>query len=567
MALSSALDAVAPSRVRWTALAMRALAIAVAAFLVVGLALPLATVIAQSAQDTNGNFAGAANYAAYFATPGSLTSIGNTLVVGILGTLITIPLAFAYAYAIHRSCMPAKALFRNIALVPLLTPSLLFALSLVLLFGNQGVLKDLLFGHSIYGLIGIVAGMTFAHFPHTFIVISAALSLADRRHFEAAESLGASRLRVFRTVTLPGAKYGLISAAIVSFMLCITDFGIPKVIGGQYNVLATDIYKQVIGQQNFQLGAVVSVLLLVGAVLTFVFARLVQRRQTAMMSGRAVPYEPAPRKLFDMIMLLFCSAVALAIVGVLVVAVVSSFIRFWPYNLSLTLKHYNFDLAAGGGWASYRNSLTLATWTAVVGTAIVFIGAYLVEKSRDLPRVRQLIQVLAVVPMAVPGLVLGLAYIFFFNKPGNPLGGIYGGMTILVLVTIIHFYSVTHFTMLTALKQVDPDFEAISDSLKASRFRTLARVTVPLCMPAMLDVSIYFFLSAMTTVSAVVFLYSTNTSLASIAVINMDDAGEFAFAIAMACVISATCVAARGVHFLLTRGFRRRAHAWRAPTA
>ena len=100
--------------------------------------------------------------------------------------------------------------------------------------------------------------------------------------------------------------------------------------------------------------------------------------------------------------------------------------------------------------------------------------------------------------------------------------------------------------MLTALKQVDPDFEAISDSLKASRFRTLARVTVPLCMPAMLDVSIYFFLSAMTTVSAVVFLYSTNTSLASVAVINMDDAGEFAFAIAMACVISATCIAARG---------------------
>jgi iron(III) transport system permease protein len=137
-------------------------------------------------------------------------------------------------------------------------------------------------------------------------------------------------------------------------------------------------------------------------------------------------------------------------------------------------------------------------------------------------------------------------------------------MTILVLVTVVHFYSVTHFTMLTALKQVDPEFEAVSDSLKASRFRTLARVTVPLCMPAILDVSIYFFLSAMTTVSAVVFLYSTHTSLASIAVINMDDAGEFAYAIAMACVISATCVAARVLHFLLTRGVARRTQAWRS---
>jgi iron(III) transport system permease protein len=320
----------------------------------------------------------------------------------------------------------------------------------------------------------------------------------------------------------------------------------------------------VIGQQNFEVGAVISVLLLVGAVVTFVLARLVQRRQVAMVSGRAVPYAPAPRRGFDLLMLAFCSVIALCIVGVLVVAVVSSFIKFWPYNLSLTLKHYNFDLAAGGGWQAYRNSLTLAAWTAVAGTLIVFTGAYLVEKTRALTPVRRLIQVLAATPMAVPGLVLGLAYIFFFNKPGNPLGALYGGMTILVLVTVVHFYSVTHFTMLTALKQVDPEFEAVSDSLKASRFRTLARVTVPLCMPAILDVSIYFFLSAMTTVSAVVFLYSTHTSLASIAVINMDDAGEFAYAIAMACVISATCVAARVLHFLLTRGVARRTQAWRS---
>jgi iron(III) transport system permease protein len=554
----------APPRVRGDALALRGLTVAVALFLLVGLALPLLFVLLHSLQDARGQFVGLANYTGYLASGAAWQSISNTFVVGVVSTLVTIPLAFIYAYAVHRSCLPFKGFFRTVALVPLLTPSLLFALSLVLLFGNKGVLKELMFGHSVYGLIGIVIGMTFAHFPHTFMVISAALTLADRRHYEAAESLGTSRWRVFWTITLPGAKYGLISACIVSFMLSITDFGIPKVIGGQYNVLATDIYKQVIGQQNFEVGAVISVLLLVGAVVTFVLARLVQRRQVAMVSGRAVPYAPAPRRGFDLLMLAFCSVIALCIVGVLVVAVVSSFIKFWPYNLSLTLKHYNFDLAAGGGWQAYRNSLTLAAWTAVAGTLIVFTGAYLVEKTRALTPVRRLIQVLAATPMAVPGLVLGLAYIFFFNKPGNPLGALYGGMTILVLVTVVHFYSVTHFTMLTALKQVDPEFEAVSDSLKASRFRTLARVTVPLCMPAILDVSIYFFLSAMTTVSAVVFLYSTHTSLASIAVINMDDAGEFAYAIAMACVISATCVAARVLHFLLTRGVARRTQAWRS---
>ena len=542
---------------------LRVAALAIAAGLFVGLAVPLAHVVLASVRDARGAFVGGAHFAAYFASPGAWRAIGNTVWVGVLSTLVTVPLAFVYAYAIHRSCMPAKGLFRAVAMIPLLTPSLLFALALVLLFGNKGLLKDLLLGHSIYGLIGIVAGMAFAHFPHTFMVISAALTLADRRLYEAADSLGASRWRIFFTVTLPAARYGLISACIVSFMLSITDFGIPKVIGGSYEVLSTDIYKQVIGQQNFEMGSVVSVLLLGGAVLSFALARLVDRRRVSALSARAVPFTPRPRRGFDRTMLLVCSAVALCILGVLGVAVYSSFIRFWPYNLSFTLKHYNFDLAAGGGWQAYGNSLTLAAWTAAAGTAVVFIGAYIVEKTREPTWLRRLIQVLAATPMAVPGLVLGLAYIYFFNKPGNPLGVLYGTMAILVLVTIVHFYSVTHFTMVTALRQLDPEFEAVSDSLKASRLRTMLRVTVPLCLPAILDVSIYFFLSAMTTVSAVVFLYSTHTNLASIAVINMDDAGEFAHAIAMACVISATCIGARVVHGLLTRGIERRTQTWR----
>jgi iron(III) transport system permease protein len=535
----------------------------VAILLAVGLAIPLAVMLAKSVHDVRGTFVGLANYAAYFASPAALRSLGNTLVIAAVSTLVTIPVAFGYAYAIQRSCMPFKGIFRTIALVPLLTPSLLFALSLVLLFGNKGMLRELLFGHSIYGPIGIVIGMVFAHFPHTFIVLSTALSLSDRRLYEAAESLGASRWRMFRTITLPGAKYGILSASIVSLMLSITDFGIPKVIGGQYDLLATDIYKQVIGQQNFEMGAVVSVVLLAVALAAFAAMRLVHRQQVSLLTARAVAFEPRPNRAFDAIMLVYCALVAAAIVGVIAVAVASSFIKFWPYNLSLTLRHYNFDLAAGGGWKAYANSLQLAAWTALAGTAAAFLGAYLVEKGRGLARTRRLVHGLAVLPMAVPGLVLGLAYIFFFNHPRNPLNALYGSMAILVLVTVVHYYSVTYFTMLTALKQIDADFESVSDSLKVPRHRTMWRVTVPLCMPAILDVSIYYFLGAMTTVSAVVFLYSTHTQLASIAVLNMDDAGEFAYATAMAVVIVATCVAARFLHYLLTRGVHRRSQAWR----
>ena len=524
---------------------------------------PLFVLLAKSFQDRDGNFAGLANYVEYVHTPALFQSVHNSLYVSAVSTAITVTLAFLYAYALTRSCMPGRRLFRVIAFLPLLAPSLLSAIALIYLFGNQGLVKGLLMGGTIYGPIGIVLGEIFWTFPHALIILVTALSLSDARLHEAAQSLGASRARIFWTVTLPGAKYGLISACFVVFTLVITDFGVPKVIGGQYNVLATDVYKQVVGQQNFSMGAVVGMILLLPALLAFTADRIVQRRQIALLSARAVPYRPAPHRPTDLALLGFCGVVGAAIVAVLGVAAFASFAKLWPYDLSLTLRHYRFDMMDGGGWGAYRNSLEMATWTAVAGTAVIFAGAYLVEKSTGFGRLRGAVQFMAYVPLAVPGLVLGLAYIFFFNDPGNPLNVVYHTMAILVICTIVHFYTVAHLTAVTALKHLDPEFEAVSASLKVPFYRTFWRVTVPVCMPAILDISIYLFVNAMTTVSAVVFLYSANTQLASVAVLNMDDAGDVAPAAAMAMMIVYTSAAVRLLHALLTRGIARSSQAWR----
>ena len=165
--------------------------------------------------------------------------------------------------------------------------------------------------------------------------------------------------------------------------------------------------------------------------------------------------------------------------------------------------------------------------------------------------------------MAVPGLVLGLAYVFFFNAPDNPRGFIYHTMPILVICTITHFYTVAHLTAVTALKQLDAEFESVSQSLKVPFYRTFIRITVPVCMPAILDISMYLFVNAMTTVSAVVFLYSPDTALASVAILNMDDAGDVAPAAAMGMMIVATAAGVRLVHAVLTRGILSRTRAWR----
>ena len=237
--------------------------------------------------------------------------------------------------------------------------------------------------------------------------------------------------------------------------------------------------------------------------------------------------------------------------------------KFFPYNLTLTWAHYDFDTKGGGGWASYSNSIRLALLTAAVGTVIVFAGAYLVEKARGFALGRALFHFLAMLPMAVPGLVLGLAYIFFFNAPANPLNVLYRTMTILVVNTVVHFYTVGHLTALTALRQMDPEFETVSASLKQPFYRTFWRVTVPVCLPSTLDIAIYMFVNAMTTVSGVVFIYGPTTELASISVLNMDDTGEIASAAAMAMMIFYTNVGARGLHLLLARWLERRTQAWR----
>jgi len=538
-----------------------------AAALFVFLTVPLAAILIRSLQDRAGEFAGLANFSTYFQSPALAASLTNTALFAFLTTIATVPLAFAFAYAIQRSCIPARALWRNIALIPILAPSLLAALSFLYLFGNQGWLNFMLpwFGLAeIYGL----PGMTFASFPHALMILLAALALADGRLYEAADSLGTSRARRFWTVTLPGAKYGLLSATLVVFTMAVSEFGVPKIIGGNTSVLALDIYKQVVGQQNFSIGAVVSLLLLLPAVLAFLIDRRVQRRQQALIGARSVPYVARPEWRRDALCLVFVVLMSAAMLAVVGMAVFGSLVQFWPYNLALTLRHYIYGFAEAGIDNAYYNSLELGASCAVVGAILTFSGAYWIEKTRrEMTRgvnlLRGLIQFQAMLPMAVPGMVLGIGYILFFNAPGNPLNVLYGTMTVLVTSTVMHFYSASHLTAVTALKQLDTEFESVSASLKVPFYRTFWRVTVPVCLPAVIDISRYYFVNAMTTISCVVFLYSPHTQVASVSILQLDEAGALGSAAAMASLIVGTSAVVTVLFYGVERWLLRRTQAWR----
>ena len=529
------------------------------------LVLPLGALIVKSMQNSDGEYIGLHNFYIYLNEPALFQSFFNSLFVAVVSTIITVILAFAFAYALTHSRMPFKGFFRLIALIPLLSPSILAAIALVYWFGNQGVLKAVLFGYSIYGPIGIIMASVYWTFPHALMILSTSLSLSDARLYEAADVLHTSKLRAFLTITIPGARYGIISTTFVIFTQVFTDFGVPKVIGGNYNVLATDIYKEVVGMQNFQMGAVISLVLLLPAVLAFFVDQYSRKRQVALLSSRSVVFEPKKYQSLDMAMLAFCSFITLIILMMIGMAQFGALVKFWPYNLTLTLKHYSFE-AAGLGWESFFNSIRLAFYTALFGTIIIFVGSYIVEKLRTQEQLRGILQFFALLPMAVPGLVLGLAYIFYFNAANNPLNFIYATMAIMVINTVVHFYTVSHLTAVTALKQMDKEFEAVSLSLKVPVFKMFWRVTLPVCLPTILDISIYLFVNAMTTVSGVIFLYSYNTTLASVSSIHLDEQGNVAGAAAMAMLIVYVSVFVRVLHSIITRGVLWKTQAWRNRT-
>jgi iron(III) transport system permease protein len=400
-------------------------------------------------------------------------------------------------------------------------------------------------------------------FPHALIILTTALSLADARLYEAAAVLGTLRRRVFWTVTLPGARYGLVSAAFVVFTLVITDFGIPKVIGGQFNVLATDAYKQVVGQQNFPMGAVVGLLMLVPAVLAFASDRLVRRKDRALLTARSVPYVARRRAGRDLGFALFCTAIGGLVLATYGVAVWASLIRYWPYDLSLTLTNYDFATTDPDRWQPYFNSLKMSALVAVIGASLVLGAAYCDREAAGVrarprrsatpchaaprgawPRTRARIRVLLQrrrepVERAV--------------RHARASRDQHGRASLQR-----DAYHRDH-----NLKQIDGEFEAVSASLGVPFWTTFRRVTLPICLPTLLNMAVYLFTTAMTTVSAVIFLYGPDTKLASIAIVHMDEAGTTAAAAAMGTLILATAIAVKLMAALGERFLFGRLQDWR----
>lgn len=496
------------------------LSVAVFVLMIAFLIVPIIAIFWRSFDTGSG--LGVGNYVDTLATTRFWRLIGNSVLVSTVSASTAVSLAYAYAYALQRTNIPLKGLLRLVIMTPLFAPSLVQAQGLIFILGRNGVLNRFLgFDIDIYGFWGVALANALYTFPYAFLILSAALAVTDARLYEGAIVMGAKPFRIFRTVTLPSTRYGIAAAVFVTFSLSITDFGNAIVIGGDFNVLATEIYNKVIGQGKFGLGAVIGVMLLLPAVVSKFIERRISKSQHAQITDQSSALQIRPNTRRDMAFGTYSSFIAMIFLAIPLMVIIASLVVLWPYNMVFSLKHYAFDVQ--NGTQPLWNSLIVAISTATFGVVIVATAAIVSQKFRNV--FTGPISFLSILPASIPGMVLGLGYVLAFNSLSNPLNFLYGTFPLIILLYIYYNHAQGFLITTTSLKQISKSFDEASTVLGGSTLRTLFKVTLPLLWPTLLGVGVFFFMRAMVSLSAVIFLITPKTQVAAVSVLQLADRG------------------------------------------
>ena len=519
--------------------------VALASFLAVFVLYPVVLVtLAPSWED----------WARVAATPRWRAATLNTLAMVVLSTVSSLVFGFLYAFAVTKGQVPGRRLFDVVPLLLLVTPPFVGGLAFILLLGRRGLITNTLLGLdvSIYGWHGLWLAQTLSFFPVAFVILRSTLLAIDPTLEQAARDLGASRAQVLRTVTLPLATPGLLAAALFIAIAVLSDFGNPMLIGGRFRVLATEVYTQLTGWAAVGTSAALGLLLLVPAALFFGLQQRVQRRtrqRFATVGGRAgsLP-EPPPLPLLRWLLFAGCTVVSAFVAATYVVVVLGALTQVWGVDTSLTAMHLR---GVARHLPELGNSLRFALLAATLCTLLSLLSAYLVHRC-GVP-LRGVIDLATLLPAAVPGTLMGVAFVLAFNTPPFRLTG---SGTIIVLAMAVSYLPVGYRICAAALAQLQPSLDDTARNLGASRMRTLKDVTLPLLRSAATAAFVFCFIQSVGTLSAVIFLVSFDTPLTSVTILNLAEQGHWGRAAALAsALVSVTFVALAAVRGVVGRGF------------
>lgn len=446
-----------------------------------------------------------ADIPAIFSHPQTVPAIFNSLKVSLTATAFSIIVAFIAAWCVNRTGVRLTALFDILLVIPMLIPSISHGTGLIILFGDNGILKRLLRLHgSIYGFWGIVFGSMMYAFPIAYLMISDILRYEDSTPYEAAQTLGIPKKNRFFAITLPYLKKPMISVIFAVFTAIITDYGVPLMVGGMYKTLPALMYEETIHRMNYAKGSVFGLILLLPAIVAFLFDLFSGKDKVG--NSTVKPFSVSGTRIKK--------AVAYILLTVIVTCVLLPILSFIPVALSanypldntFSLRQFSSVMGDKSGLEYLGHSVIVALLVAFIGTLCAFLCAYLTARSKS--PASGALHLLAITSLAIPGIVLGLSYVLFFNSTF-----IYGTFAILVLVNIVHFFASPYLMVYNSLRKLPPELEAVGATLGISKARLLRDVIAPQVRGTLAEMFAYFFINSMMTISAVSFLTNYRTEL------------------------------------------------------
>nr|WP_294656306.1 ABC transporter permease subunit [uncultured Anaerotignum sp.] len=452
---------------------------------------------------------GMENYTSVLTGKGFAEAFGNSIVISLTSAVISTVLAFFLAYSIQYTNLGAKykKLIRLLAVLPMLLPTITYGFAIIYSFGKQGLLTKLIGTQlfDIYGFGGLIFGYVIYTLPISFLLILNTMGYIDKKFMVVSRVMGDNSITTFfQTVFRP--LLGTLAASIVQcFFLCFTDYGIPASVGGKYEVVATVLYNEMLGSiPDFQQGAVVAMLMLVPSIISIVLLRYLERYNIRYNKISAIELQKNPLR--DWFCGIVSGIILLVLVSIFLVIFVVPFVEEWPYQTSFTLEHLQAVLNDNSLTMVYRNSIFVAVLTAVLGLLITYGAALVTARSNMKHRWKGIINSIALITNTIPGMVIGIAYMLIFS--GTPLQNTFW---LMILCNVVHFFSTPYLMMKNSLEKLNSSWETTASLMGDTWMKTIVRIVTPNMKSTILEVFSYYFVNAMVTVSAVIFIAGART--------------------------------------------------------
>ncbi|HEY4390368.1 MAG TPA: iron ABC transporter permease, partial [Paenibacillus sp.] len=506
---------------------------------------PLIVVVFSSGFDSWGTF---------FSKPRYSKALMNTIVSSSLSAITATTVGFIYAYAINYSNIKGKKFFRFIAFIPLLAPSVMSGLAFLLLFGRGGMISQWLYSNfnfelDLYGLPGLWIVQTISYFPLAYMTITSVLRSISPNLEIAAQNLGARGFKLFRTITLKLALPGVINAFLLVAINCFADFGNPKLIGGNYSLLAVEIYGEIINNEP-GLASVMGIILVIPALLVF----WMQNKVLSKGSYQTVTGKPVSglkrittSKKTDAMLFTFNSMISLFIIMMFGVTILFAFTKNFGRDNTFTLDHIR-KVVFSSSSPAVMNSLVLSLVSAVLAVAFALVLAYIIVR-KPFPG-KKLLDFSAVLPIALPGTFVGLALIVTFSK--GPII-LQGSAVLIVIAMLLKQMPVGYRGLTAAFKQVDKSIEEAATNLGANSRKTLTTVVFPMLQKTVVANFVYAFMKNMNTLSTIIFLITPKWVVAAVSIFNYAETGTYYWAAAVAVGLMGATLGTLGIIKLIFR--------------